>query len=192
MMGNQMAFPRRRRQRRVQGIGGKKLECGGEFTALTSTIFDSKKMPFCERIEFPLHLFEFHSLKACASDGRNAETTGRYCLSKVFAAPESETESAKKGLGRESHSQGIRKANRRMLDLGPRRRKWPQRRHRRLALKSEVHTSAETHEMEDEDSPLDAINDLHDKMEKFMRAHSGYDRARLQGWMNLFWLSTNG
>ena len=99
MMGNQMAFPRRRRQRRVQGIGGKKLECGGEFTALTSAIFDSKKMPVCERIEFPLHLFEFHSLKACASDGRNAETTGRYCLSKVFAAPESEEESAKRGSG---------------------------------------------------------------------------------------------
>ena len=46
--------------------------------------------------------------------------------------------------------------------------------------------------MKDEYSPLDAINDLHDKMEKFMRAHSGYDQARLQGWMNLFWLSTNG
>ena len=53
----------------------------------------------CERIEFPLPLFEFHSLKACASDGRNAETTGRYCLSKVFAAPESEKESAKRGSG---------------------------------------------------------------------------------------------
>ena len=46
--------------------------------------------------------------------------------------------------------------------------------------------------MKDEGSPLDAINDLNDKMEKFMRAHSGYDRARLQGWMNLFWLLTNG
>ena len=45
--------------------------------------------------------------------------------------------------------------------------------------------------MKDEDSPLDAINDLHDKMEKFMRAHSGYDRARLQDRMNLFWLLTN-
>ena len=46
--------------------------------------------------------------------------------------------------------------------------------------------------MEDEDSPLDAINDLQDKMEKFMRAHSGYDPARLQDRMNLFWLLTNG
>ena len=61
-----------------------------------------------------------------------------------------------------------------------------------LALKSEVHTSAETHGMKDEGSPLDTINDLHDKMEKFMRAHSGYDRASLQDWMNLFWLLTNG
>lgn len=45
--------------------------------------------------------------------------------------------------------------------------------------------------MKDEGSPLDTINDLHDKMEKFMRAHSGYDRARLQDRMNLFWLLTN-
>lgn len=61
-----------------------------------------------------------------------------------------------------------------------------------LALKSEVHTCAETHGMKDEDNPLDEINDLHDKMEKFMRAHSGYDRSGLQDWMNLFWLLTNG
>ena len=94
-----MAFPRRRRQRRVQGIGGKKLECGRESTALTSTIFDSKKIPVCEWKEFPPHLFEFHSLNACTSGGRNAEATGRYCLSKVFAAPESEKESAKRGSG---------------------------------------------------------------------------------------------
>ena len=33
---------------------------------------------------------------------------------------------------------------------------------------------------------LDEINDLHDKMKKFMRAHFGYDRASLQDWMNRF------
>ena len=60
-----------------------------------------------------------------------------------------------------------------------------------LALKSEVHTSAETRGMKDEDNPLDEINDLHDKMEKFMRTYSNYDRASLQDWMNLFWLWTN-
>ena len=36
-----------------------------------------------------------------------------------------------KQTGRQSHAQGIRKANRRMLDFGSRRRKGPQRRHRR-------------------------------------------------------------
>ena len=60
------------------------------------------------------------------------------------------------------------------------------------ALKSKAHTSAETHGMMDEDNPLDEIDNPHDKMEKFMRAHSGYDRANLQGWMNLFWLLANG
>ena len=35
---------------------------------------------------------------------------------------------------------------------------------------------------------MDPINDVHDKMEKFMRAHPGYYRSRLQDWMNLFWL----
>ena len=52
--------------------------------------------------------------------------------------------------------------------------------------------SAETHGMKDEDDPLDEISDLHDKMEKFMRAHSGYDRLGLQDWMNLFWPLTDG
>ena len=40
----------------------------------------------------------------------------------------------KKQAGRQGHAQGIRKANRRMLDLGPRWRKGPQRRHRRARL----------------------------------------------------------
>ena len=98
----------------------------------------------------------------------------------------------KKQAGRQGHAQGIRKANRRMLDLGHDGEKGHNAVIDALALKSEVHTSAETRGMKDEDNPLDEINDLHDKMEKFMRAHSGYDRASLQDWMNLFWLLTNG
>ena len=60
-------------------------ECGRKFTALTGTIFDSKKIPISEWIESLLHLFEFHSPKTSASDNRNAETTDRYWLPKVFA-----------------------------------------------------------------------------------------------------------
>ena len=32
-----------------------------------------------------IHLFKFHSLSSSASDNRNAKTTGKYWLSKVFA-----------------------------------------------------------------------------------------------------------
>ena len=223
-------------------------ECGKKFTALTGTIFDSKKIPISEWIEFLLHLFEFHSLKTSASDNRNAETTGRYWLSKVFAvlrgiqdgvvlsgrvwideklfdAPKSEKESAKRksnakgGLTRGCQyyvacgTDGERSfyvvtgkskpGDKTMLKAyGKRIAECSTLVHDgnkgynavidALALKSEVHTSAETRGMKDEDNPLDEINDLHDKMEKFMRAHSGYDRASLQDWMNLFWLLTNG
>lgn len=31
------------------------------------------------------HLFEFHSLSSSARDNRNAKTTGKYWISKVFA-----------------------------------------------------------------------------------------------------------
>lgn len=56
-----------------------------------------------------------------------------------------------------------------------------------LAPRSEVHTSAETKGLRDSENPMDPINDVHGKMEKFMSAHPGYDRGRLQDWMNLFW-----
>lgn len=32
-----------------------------------------------------MHLFEFHSLSSSARDNRNAKTTGKYWISKVFA-----------------------------------------------------------------------------------------------------------
>ena len=61
-------------------------ECNKIFTPLTGTLFDSKKIPISEWIEFIIHLFEFHSLKTSSSDNRNAQTTGKYWLNKVFLA----------------------------------------------------------------------------------------------------------
>lgn len=37
-------------------------DCLLRFTPLTNTIFDSKKIPISEWIEYLLHLFEFHSM----------------------------------------------------------------------------------------------------------------------------------
>lgn len=59
--------------------------CGRRFNPLTGSVFDSKKIPMSEWIEYLLHLFEFHSIVTSARDNRNAKTTGFYWLRKVFA-----------------------------------------------------------------------------------------------------------
>lgn len=59
--------------------------CNKKFSPLTNTIFDSKKIPISEWIEYLLHLFEFHSIRSSARDNRNAASTGKYWLKKVFA-----------------------------------------------------------------------------------------------------------
>jgi|LAHS01.1.fsa_nt_gb predicted RNA-binding Zn-ribbon protein involved in translation (DUF1610 family) len=58
--------------------------CGRKFSPVTNTIFDSRKIPFSEWIEYLSHLFEFHSVLTSSIDNRNAYSTGRYWLSKVF------------------------------------------------------------------------------------------------------------
>lgn len=67
--------------------GTQKYKCSEyvkSFTPLTNTIFDSHKIPISEWFEFLLSLFEFHSIKTSSYDNRNAESTGRYWLLKVF------------------------------------------------------------------------------------------------------------
>ena len=61
-----------------------------------------------------------------------------------------------------------------------------------LALKSIVYKSEETKGLKDKDNPLDPINDLHDKLQRFMMTHGGYDRSNIQDWLNLFWFIMNG
>lgn len=59
--------------------------CGKRFNPLTGTVFDAKKIPISEWIEFLMHLFSFHSLRSSSFSNRNSEKTGKYWLSKVFA-----------------------------------------------------------------------------------------------------------
>jgi transposase-like protein len=58
--------------------------CHSKFSPVTNTIFDDKKIPISEWIEYLLYLFEFHSISTTARDNRNAVSTGRYWLKKVF------------------------------------------------------------------------------------------------------------
>ena len=62
--------------------------CGSKFSILTGTIFQDRKIPISEWIEYLLYLFEFHSISTAARDNRNAESTGRYWMIKVFAVLE--------------------------------------------------------------------------------------------------------
>ena len=59
-------------------------DCGRRFSPFTNTIFDEKKIPISEWIEYLLHLFEFHSVRSSSFDNRNAESTGKYWLLKAF------------------------------------------------------------------------------------------------------------
>lgn len=58
--------------------------CGRRFSPLTGTLLDSHKIPFAEWIEFCIHLFQFQSLNMSSIDNRNAYSTGRYWLKKIF------------------------------------------------------------------------------------------------------------
>ena len=63
-------------------------DCQSSFTALTNTIFEDRKIPISEWIEYLIHLFEFHSIRSSARDNRNANSTGKYWLIKVFSVLE--------------------------------------------------------------------------------------------------------
>lgn len=59
-------------------------DCERKFNPLTGTIFDSRKIPISEWIEYLLHIFQYESVTVSSLDNRNAESTGRYWLKKVF------------------------------------------------------------------------------------------------------------
>ncbi|MBR0418650.1 MAG: IS1595 family transposase [Erysipelotrichaceae bacterium] len=59
-------------------------DCHHYFNPLTGTIFEDRKIPVSEWVEYLLHLFEFHSITSSARDNRNAYSTGKYWLIKVF------------------------------------------------------------------------------------------------------------
>jgi transposase-like protein len=55
-----------------------------------------------------------------------------------------------------------------------------------LNLASREYLSKDLKGLKDSDNPLDPINDVHDSLKKFLNAHSGFNRDRLQDYLNLF------
>ena len=66
------------------GIQRYKCVCGKIFKPTTGTIFESRKIPVSEWIEYCLNLFRYVSLNADSWNNRNAISTSKYWLEKVF------------------------------------------------------------------------------------------------------------
>lgn len=59
-------------------------ECGKTFTIITGTIFDQRKIPITEWLDFLLTLFGYGSFSLTSKNNRNAYNTTRYWMDKVF------------------------------------------------------------------------------------------------------------
>ncbi len=66
------------------GIKRYRCQCGKYFKPTTGTIFDSRKIPICEWIEYCLNIFRYVSLNADSWNNRNAISTSKYWLEKLF------------------------------------------------------------------------------------------------------------
>lgn len=58
--------------------------CGQTFRPTTGTIFDSRKIPISEWVEYCLNIFQYVSLNADSWNNRNALSTSKYWLEKLF------------------------------------------------------------------------------------------------------------
>ena len=68
----------------ANGIRRYKCKCGKTFKPTTGTIFDSRRIPICEWIEYCLNIFRYVSLNADSWNNRNAMSTSKYWLEKLF------------------------------------------------------------------------------------------------------------
>ena len=66
------------------GINRYKCVCGKSFKPTTGTIFDSRKIGICEWIEYCLNIFRYVSLNTDSWNNRNAISTSKYWLEKLF------------------------------------------------------------------------------------------------------------
>lgn len=60
-----------------------------------------------------------------------------------------------------------------------------------LDLESEAHDARACSRLPDRDNPLDMVNQECNLVKKFLRAHSGFRVADIQGWLDLYWVSRN-
>jgi len=60
-----------------------------------------------------------------------------------------------------------------------------------LSLVSVAYASTDLKGLPDKDNPMNPVNQAHNILKKFLNSHSGFDRANLQGFLNLFAFVSN-
>jgi transposase-like protein len=60
-----------------------------------------------------------------------------------------------------------------------------------LNLASQEYLAKDLKKLKESENPLSPVNNLHDRLKKFLNAHSGFDRDRLQDYANLFVFAHN-
>ena len=68
----------------ANGIRRYRCSCGKRFKPTTGTIFDSRKIGICEWIEYCLNIFRYVSLNVDSWNNKNAISTSKYWLEKLF------------------------------------------------------------------------------------------------------------
>ena len=64
------------------------MDCGRKFKPTTGTIFDSRRIPISEWIEYCSNIFRYVSLNADSWNNKNAISTSQYWLDKLFVTLE--------------------------------------------------------------------------------------------------------
>ena len=215
-------------------------DCKQTFTPVTRTIFDGHKISLSEWIEYTLNIFRYVSINADSWNNRNAFTTSRYWLEKLFLVLESYQQSLvfshkvwfdetfysvrSSDISRTEEGKKLRGLSSNQMCIGvlcdkkqtlcifegygkPTQKKTyeffkehiisgssiihdKEKAHKKLVeelqLNSIAYDSKELKLLSDKDNPLDRVNRIHYLLKSFLHAHTGFDREKIQGYLNLF------
>lgn len=214
--------------------------CNRSFLPTTCTIFDEHRVAISEWMEYCLNLFRYVSLNADSWNNKNAFTTSRYWMQKLFLTLEDVQEeimlsgavwldetyypvinadidrkedgSKYRGLSHNQICIGVATDKEQIVCLVEGFGKPSQKKSydafkthiapqsilihdkedahkklvRELQLQSHVYAAKDLKGLMDKSNPLDPINDVHDRLKKFLNAHSGFNRKHIQDYLNLF------
>ena len=185
-------------------------ECRQTFTPITHTIFDNHKISLSEWLEYSLNIFRYVSINADSWNNKNAFTTSRYWLEKLFLVLRSYPATLKfegkiwfdetfysvrsEDIERTESGGKLRGLSSNQMCIGVLCDK-----NKTLCIfegfgqpkKSISYDSRELKRYTDADNPLQRVNHIHYLLKGFLYAHTSFNRDKLQDYLNLFTLVMN-